>query len=139
MNNNVGIIIDYAHSYEYDLENQTYTVFYIGKPTQKVKFRLTEKERNEIISKYYNLNLDKLKGNIKITDKCMIMPKLYTVIHVKSGNESQEIHIDEGCNNFQFSNRREAKNVKKFIQFIRTLLNSKPEIKEVPPSNMLYM
>ncbi len=69
----------------------------------------------------------------------MVRCRLKIINYSNNGGRSQEIQIDEGCNDFKFSNQKEAKAIKEFIQFIRTILDSKPEIKKVPRSNMLYM
>ena len=142
---NIDMVIEYAQSYKYDLTSEVCTVFYIDKSPTEIKFHLSGKEKNKIIDEYYNLEinkisgLDKIIGNTYIEDECMIMPKLYTILHVKIKNKLQNIQIDEDCDDFFLSNFGKANKIKKFLRFVDNILKSKPEIKNAPRSNILYM
>lgn len=142
---NIEIVIEFAQSYKYDLHKEVYTVFYINKPPDEIKFHLSDNEKRKIIGKYYDLDINKISGKDKITgntyieDKCMIMPKLFTIIHVKGKDKLQEIQIDVGCDDFYLSNFSKAKRIKKFLQFVDGIVKSKPQIKNAPTSNIMYM
>lgn len=141
---NIGFTIKYAQSYIYDLNNCILTVFRHGGSTE-IKFKLLSGERKAIIDKYYELEIDKINGvnremkNIYIDDKCMLMPKLYTFLKVKTKDSFQEIQIDEECNEFYYSNEYNAKKIKRFLKFTIYILESKPEIKYAPKSDSIYM
>ncbi len=67
------------------------------------------------------------------------MPKDYTILYIKGKGITQEIQIDPNCNDFYLSNFSEANRVKKFIKFILDIIQAKPEIKNSPISDILYM
>lgn len=139
------IIIKSDLSYKYDLSNETYTVFYTNKPPQEIRFHLSDLEKKEIYEKYYSLRLDKIKktglvnDDILVKDKCEEMPKNKTVLHVQSREKNQEIKIDLSCNSFYLSNFIEADRIKTFIVFTLDIIRSKPQIKEAPSSDIMYM
>jgi hypothetical protein len=141
----ISIVIDDAQSSKCDLANGIYTVYFIDRPDTAIKFPLSPNETAKIVDKYFALEIDNIKGvdkelgRIAIEDNCMNMPKLYTILHVKSKTRSQDIQIDEGCDNFSFLNAKRAKSVKEFLDFIWTILKSKSEIKNAPQSNVMYM
>ena len=142
---NVEIIIEDAQSYKYDLKKEVYTIFYTNKVPTEIKFDLSKEEKDKIAEKYYDLRINKISGNDKrsksiyIEDDCMTMPKLFTKIHLRTKNNLQEIKIDEGCNNFKLSNFNKAKRIKEFIQFVKQIVKSKPQIKNAAESNIIYM
>lgn len=67
------------------------------------------------------------------------MPKFYTVLLVKSKKGIQKIKIDEDCNDFYGSDHYQARKVKKYLEFIYKVLQSKPEINNAPDSDIIYM
>ena len=139
------ILIEYAHSYKYDLKKEILTVTNISKPSVEIPFKLSKEERAGIVGKYYKLSIDNIididkeMGKIYIEDECKLMPKLYTVLHIKSQYHFQQIQIDTDCDNFYFSNYKKAARVKKFIKYVYEILNSKEEIKHAPKSDMIYL
>ncbi|MFZ1372009.1 MAG: hypothetical protein WAR78_16615 [Ferruginibacter sp.] len=141
----INIVIDGAQSYKYDLTKGIYTVHFMDRPDTIIKFLLSSDEINKIVDKYYDLEInditgvDKELGTILIEDNCMIMPKPFTILHVKSKTKSQDIQIDEGCDKFSLGNVKRGKSVTLFLDFIRAILKSKPEINNAPKSNVMYM
>ena len=141
----INIVIDGAQSYKYDLTQGIYTVHFMDRPDTVIRFFLSQDEANKIADMYYDLGIDditgvnKESGTIFIEDNCMIMPKPYTILHVRSKTISQDIEIDEGCSNFSLSNEKRARSVALFLDLIRTILKSKPEITNAPRSNVMYM
>lgn len=133
------IEIDIPASYNYNLNKQVYRVFFLSKPPLEINFSLTNDEWNEIIKKYYELELDEFKGETTIEDECQIMPKFYTILNVKRVSGLQQIKIDEDCVNFYISNYVRANKVKKFLKFVFAILQSKKEIKNAPKSDILYI
>jgi hypothetical protein len=79
------------------------------------KFAISENEKLEIINEYYLLNLDNLPVNTFIKDKCNIIPKNYTTLHINSKDLKQEIKIDQACNSYSFFDSSKANRVKKFL------------------------
>jgi hypothetical protein len=144
-NKSFDITIDDAQSYKYDLVNGVYTVHFMDRPDTTIRFHLSADEASKIVDMYYNLEIDNINGvdrdwgTIYIEDNCRIMPKPYTILHVKAKTTQQDIQIDEGCDDFTFGNKRRGKSVKHFLDFIRMILQSKPEIKGAPQSNVIYM
>lgn len=136
---NIKIVIDYPNSYRYDLDKQVFTVFFSTKPPLEIKFSITKHERTKIKNEYYKLGIDDFAGNTDFADKCVIMPKLYTMLSIKTGSKIQRIQIDEGCNNFVLSNFIKANRVKSFLNLIRNILQSKPQIKNAPTSDIIYL
>lgn len=139
----IDIVINMAQSYKFDLTKGLYTVYFMDRPDTTIKFLLTPDETNKIIDKYYDLEIDNITevekelGKILIEDNCLTMPKPYTILHVRSKTKSQDIQIDEGCNDFS-GNTKRGKAVSMFLGFIRTILKLKPEIKNAPYSNVEY-
>jgi len=137
IDNNISIIINNAQSYKWDLKKQTYTIFFVSKPPLEVKFSLSQSEKKTIISKYYELNLNNLGEKVEFNDECLSMPKLFTTLSIYAQSWSQQITIDESCNDFQDS--KNAKNVKAFLEFVKGIIASKPEIKKLPRSDIMYL
>ena len=145
---NLEIQIEDAQSYKYDLSKGIFTIFFMVK-TLKINFQLTNDEKNKITDKYYDLGINQIAekneitGNIYIEDNCMDMPKLTTILKVKSKGRLQVIEIDTSCDDFYqpfyLSNYNVPKRVKDFLQFIFTILQSKPSIKNLPQSDIIYM
>lgn len=142
---NIEIIINDNQSYKYDLKNNVYTIYYMNKAATEIKFNLSKEEKHTIINSYYTLKIDKITdinkitGNIYIDDKCTTMPKSFTKLHIKTNYSLQEIQIDEDCNDFYLSNYLKAKRIKRFLKVIRNILQSKPQIKNAPVSDIMYM
>ncbi len=137
-NYDMEIAIEYALSYKYDLTKQTYKVINIqGDST--INFSLSSQERRQIIDKYYSLCLNEIKGEYKIGDICMIMPKFYTKLKVKSKSINQVIIFDEDCEDYEPMYESKGKRAVAFLQFIRDVLAKKPEIKNAPTSDIIYM
>ena len=136
---NFELVIEVTKSYKYDFINGIYTIFYIDKSPEEIKFQLSEDEKNSIQEKYYELNLNKLPNDINIDGTCMNMPKLYTVIQIKTTNTLQKIQIEMGCDKFNILKTGRAKRINNFINYVYQILNSRPEIKNSPKSNVDYI
>ena len=132
------IIID-ASSYRYDLLKGIYTVFLTNKSTINVNFTLSILEKQAIFKFYNKLRLVEFKNSIEIQDNCTVMPKSYTLLSIKSQHGQSEIKIDESCNNFSYDNLKKANRVKDFIKFVKNIIDKKPEIKNAPISDILYL
>lgn len=137
---NFELVIEVPNSYKYDLKNNIFTIFYVDKSPEEVKFQLSKEEKNSLQEKYYEFRLNKLAENIDIEGTCMIMPLLYTNIIIKRDNNIiQKIKIDRGCTKFNIFNSGKAERVNNFINYVFKILNSKPEIKNSPKSNIKYL
>lgn len=137
IDNNLGFQIEDAISYRFDLINEVYTVDYKTSP-KNFKFKLSDKERKEIIGEYYSLNLEDLTQNTFIEDQCNRIPKLFTTLFVKSKSATKIIIIDVGCKEYSFLNRRKAERIKKFINLIEQTILKKPELKLAPKTSAVY-
>jgi hypothetical protein len=122
-----------------------YTVFFTYKPPVEVKFELTSAEKAQIISKYYSLALYELKevdahwGTIYIEDECMIMPKIYTYLTIERDSITQQIQIDEACDDYSHGKSDTAQRVKIFLDFVNGIIKAKPEVKNAPKSDIFYI
>lgn len=143
---NLEVVVKYALSNKIDLVKGLYTVFFMGKPQTDIKFKLSPSEKQRIIEKYYSLALyelnevNKTTGTVYIEDECMIMPKFYTYLTFKKDSLTQNIQIDEDCDEYNSSDISEAaERVKEFIRFFNGIIRTKPEIKNAPASNIIYL
>ena len=135
---NIEIVIQRAQSYQYDLQLKTYTVFNMKGDTT-IQFHLSREEKRQIVDRYYRLGLGDLQGQQEIEDNCHIMPKLYTTLKVKSKEHPLEIIIDEDCRNYNGLFNKRGQNVAEFLQYVINLLKTKPEIKNAPFSDIMYL
>lgn len=135
---NLAIVIQIAQSYNYDLQQETYTVFNMKSDTT-IHFHLTIEEKKQIIERYYSLHLEELQGKQEIEDNCLIMPKLYTTLKVKSKVQKQEIVIDENCADYKGLFNTQGKRIAAFLQYVSNLLETKAEIKNAPRSDIMYL
>jgi hypothetical protein len=142
---NLQVVIKNALSNKIDLIKGIYTVFFISKPPFEVKFELTPIEKEQIINKYYSLALYELKevdahwGTIYIEDECMIMPKIYTYLTVERDSVTQQIQVDESCDDYSWGKSDRAQRVKTFLQFVDGIIKAKPEVKNAPESDIWYI
>ena len=132
----VDMVISESRSYKYDLEHEIYTVFFLSKPATEVTFKLSAEEKEEILNRFYTLKLDKIQDTEQLEDKCAIMPKLYDTLAVKKQASLKNIIIDLSCDDFVSS---EAKRVKDFMMYVKCIIDAKPEIKNAPKSDILYL
>jgi hypothetical protein len=136
---NIEIEIRNAATDKIDLKKDRYTRFFSSKPPLEIKLGLTGEEKGKIINAWYSLGLDQITGTTVISDNCHSMPKLYQVIHVMAGGGVQEISIDNGCDDFSFFDSGKAARIKKFIQLVRSIILSKPAVRNAPSSDVMYM
>ena len=136
---NLEFIIKDAISYKYDLKKQVFYVFNSMKPDTTIKFDLTTDEQKRIVDKYYELDLEEIKGEIRIDDKCMIMPKPYTVLNVQAKGLWQNITIDESCSYYIPPDSSQRKRGASFLHFVEDILQPKPEIKKNRHSDIMYL
>ncbi len=135
----INLVIEEANSYKYDFNKEIFTTFYIDKPAADIKFKLSQREKEKITKRYYELDLDKLPKKITIEGSCNTMPLIFTVLHIQTKDSVQEISIDGGCKEFNFFNKHRAKRINSFLKYILEILNSRPQIKNSPKSNIPYM
>ena len=135
---NIEIVITFAQSYKYDLTRGTFTIFNFQGDTT-IHFRLSEQEKRQIVQKYYSLGLDDFNGKQNIEDNCLVLPKLFTTLYIKSKKKEQEIIIDEDCEDYKGFVTSKGKNVAAFLKFIDRILKAKPELKDAPTSDIMYL
>ena len=137
-NNDIEFIIQESQSYKYDLSQHTYTVFNMHGATT-IHFNLSKNEKEQIVNEYYKLGLDNIHNDIKIEDDCTIMPKLYTTLIIRLHDKTHSLLIDDACSDFNFTLNNYAQKIKTFLQFIYKILKEKPEIKNAPTSDIMYL
>jgi hypothetical protein len=135
----ISIEISNAQTWKIDLKKDVYTVFYLSKPPLEIKLGLTEDEQKRLIDTWYSLELDRIPGKTLLNDKCLIMPKLYAVIRATTAHTSQEITIDNNCDDFSLFDAGKAERVKKFIKLVKDIVFSRPAVRDAPKSNIFYM
>ncbi len=136
--NDIEFIIQESQSYKYDLQQQTYTVLKMRGDTT-IHFNLSKNEKEQIVNEYYIFGLKNIDQDITIEDNCNNMPKLYTTLQINLKNHSYSILIDDDCTDYKFALKNNAQKIKMFLQFIYTILKEKPEIKNAPISDIMYL
>lgn len=137
-NYDLMIKIESAQSYLYDLKRRLLIVHNISKPDTTIQFALTDQELKSIIDKYYEMNLNKLKSHYQVGDSCMSSPKLFTTLDVSYKKFNQQIMIDNSCRQFIHSDSSNGNRIAAFINYVFSILKSKPQIKNAPTSEMFY-
>lgn len=111
----------------------------------EVRFELTSAEKDQIIGQYYSLALYEMKkvdahwGTIYIEDECMLMPKIYTYLTVERDSITQQIQIDETCDDHGHGKSDRAQRVKSFLEFVDGIIKAKREVKNAPASDIFYI
>lgn len=137
-NASIPISIMYGLSYEFNLEQEKYKIYFTNKSPAVVKFHLTYLEKKEIYSAWSKVKVNLADSVFKFDDHCTIMPKIYTTIRVKLKNGYHEVVIDDLCDDFT-EYELEAKDVKRFIGKVRNIIKAKPEMQHIPESDIIYM
>jgi hypothetical protein len=114
-------------------------MYYISRQPLAISLGLTEDERSRIAEAWYLLKLDRISGRTTLADNCNRMPKLYTVIKATTVHTSQEISIDENCEDPGFFDSGREKRMKKFLRLVRDLVFSRPAVRAAPKSDVFYM
>ena len=135
----IKIVIMEDGSCEYDLAKGIYTVFFMDKSPVEIVFKLSDVEKKEIVNSYYNLDIDKINEETNLEANCMFDPQFHTTLQVKTKTKSQNIRINESCNDFASADMDKAEAVQKFLKAIMKILNSKAEIINAPKSGVKYM
>lgn len=138
-NNNIEIIIEDAHSYRYDLKHKVAVTFFVNKEPAESHFTLSPEENAAIVERYFALRLNKIGDSIFFKDKCRYMPKMYTTLIIRSGQTVQKIIIDSDCSKFYSADMPAANRVNSFLNFVWSILRKKPEISDMPKSDILYL
>ena len=137
------IIVSFAQSYKVDFGRQIYTVYYFRKKPTEIRFRLSEQEKIRIAELYYELKINELSSTDKelgvIEDNCLVMPKLYTTVEIKTKSETKSFKIDKGCNEHPSLKVKEAERAMKFLDALDKILKSKTEIKRAPKTDIWYL
>lgn len=133
------ITIIEGQSIKYDLLNNTYTVYFLSKDPYTVKFTLSEDDKKQLLKSIYRWKLDKTSSDAEYQDNCNIQPKIYTVVEIF--NEKQfRLKVNPDCNSFKNGSFSvPGKNVVEFINSVKQILKSKPEIATAPFSDIIYM
>lgn len=138
VDNQTPTVIRDAQSYEYDLKNELYKVYFLSKPPIVIKFHLDDREKKEIHNSWSEVKFAVRDSIFQFDDKCSIMPKIYTTISISSERRNQKIIIDEDCNDFT-DHKLEATKIKQFTDKVRKIIKSKPEVLNVPASDIIYI
>lgn len=135
----IAIQVAFAQSWKVDLKKDTFTMLYVSRPPLAISLGLTEDERNRIVDAWYQFHLDRIEGKTTLKDNCRIMPKLLTVIKATTASTSQEISIDENCEDPGFFDSGREKRMKKFLRLVKDIVFSRPAVRDAPKSDVFYM
>jgi hypothetical protein len=142
---NIQVLIQHAQSYQTDVLNGNYSVFFVSKSPVVVKFDLTSAEKKQIIDKLYSLDLHKLKteneisGILHFEDECFDMPKIYTNLIIKGDGYVNQFQIDESCTVFSREYSKIALKVKAFLDYVNSIIKVKPSVSNAPVSDIIYL
>ncbi|MFT3904494.1 MAG: hypothetical protein QM727_15085 [Niabella sp.] len=140
---NFDIIIQTGQSTKLDLRNSTYIVYYsknsLEESNDTVKFNLSASEYQAIKSEFLDKSLNNIPDSTFIEDKCLIMPKVLTKIVVQYPHKKLVFWIDYSCPKFTFADRKDAKKIIAFLNFVNKIIQAKEEIKNTPTSNAMYI
>ena len=136
---NIAIEVAFAQTWKVNLKKDTFTMFYLSRPPLAIPLGLTGEERSHITDAWYSLKLDRIEGMTTLKDNCNRMPKLFTVIKATTAHTSQEISIDENCEDPGFFDSGREKRLKKFLRLVKDIVFSRAAVKNAPESDVFYM
>jgi len=136
-NGDLDIKINRDNIEYFDLKNQLYKVKFTNKGDVVIKFKLTDKEKQEIKKIYYENGLSKFKEKTEIKNFCNF-PISITTITIIENNKTKEIKLFNSCSKYGIFNIKGRK-TDNFLESIYKILYSKPEIKNAPKSNMMLI
>ena len=132
------ITIESAQSYKYDLKNEIYTVYFFSKEPVEVKFSLSKEEKEEVFEKCHSLELNSDTEEINFDGNCVNSPTLYETLLIRSAESSQKIKISANCDYSNTPYSYKVGRVMEFIKLVTDLVESKPEVKAAPKSDIIY-
>jgi hypothetical protein len=142
-----AVTIRFAESYQYDLAQHIYSVFYTRKPPYKAHFRIRRSEKKAIKREVQALHINNIAvdtGNTKIIlledagDAIRVMPTLLTTVTFQLQGKKIVIQIGEGFSRFKPNDQINPYSVRQFIQVVRRIIDNKPPIKSAPQSDIHY-
>lgn len=136
-----SIIIQNDQSSELNLFKGKYLVHFMEKEDANLKFSISEDEIIVIKKTYHNLNINNYEKELLITDNSqqIIMPSSYTIYNINfsdGSNQIFKINTDLKKNPLE---RRQYKQLYKFINKINDIIKTKKEIYNAPKSDLRYM
>ncbi|HEY6502412.1 MAG TPA: hypothetical protein VIZ28_00430 [Chitinophagaceae bacterium] len=134
----MGITIESAWSYKYDLDSGIYTVYFMSKEPVEVKFYLSKEEKEEVFKKCHSLKLNNNTKEINFDGNCPNLPTLYQTLLIRSAESSQKIKVSSSCDYSNTPDGHKAGQVMEFINWVTDLVGSKPEVKAAPESDIIY-
>lgn len=126
-----------GQSVKYDLSNYTYTVYFLSEKPYIVRFTLLEDDKKKILRLIYKCKLNKISRDVDYQDDCHIQPKIYTVVEIFNEKHFR-LKINPDCDIFK-AEPVYGKNIIEFIESVKEILKSKPEIANAPTSDIIYM
>jgi hypothetical protein len=133
----LDVVIDASESYKFDLKKATYTVYFMSKSPVEVKFSLSKNEKEEISRKYRSLGINNLPPELTVTSNCVNSPTLFTIVIISSKSLNQKIRIPLGCD--YIDEQQRGNQIREFIITVTNIVKSKPEVKDAPKSDIVYM
>ena len=139
MNKTLDVVIAFQNSFKIDLKGKRFMVFYQNKPHEEIRFELSQAEEQKIKEQCLDLISGFNEKEIIINDSCISFPKLYTIISLKLGNKERKISIQMACEKYPpNSDIGMIIRIKDFVNFASKVVNSKPGVKEIPQSDIIY-
>jgi hypothetical protein len=132
-------IISGGAIYKISSNHGSYTVNYRNQEPKRVDFRLTSQEDSLIKAAYSDMRISELPTNLIIEDNCDKIPYVFTRLKIQSESLKKEIFINEKCNKIKMVYKGRSTRVKKFLQIIKNIVLGKPEIRNLPVSDILYI
>lgn len=134
----VNILFKYDFKNELDTFNNTYQKDLVLDGLKKIDFWLTTDEQNQIIEKANQLNFFLLPDTILADAPVQITPNPGQFLRIKTETEDHSILWNIILEEFQTEQYEDFLKVEQLAEFIRLIIESKPEYKKLPPANGGY-
>lgn len=134
----VNILFKYDFKNELDTFNNTYQKDLVLDGLIKIDFWLTTDEQNQIIEKANQLNFFLLPDTILADAPVQITPNPGQFLRIKTETEDHSILWNIILEEFQTEQYEDFLKVEQLAEFIRLIIESKPEYKKLPPANGGY-
>lgn len=134
----VNILFKYDFKNELDTFNNTYQKDLVLDGLIKIDFWLTTDEQNQIIEKANQLNFFLLPDTILADAPVQITPNPGQFLRIKTETEDHSILWNIILEEFQAEQYEDFLKVQQLAEFIRLIIESKPEYKKLPHANGGY-
>lgn len=134
----VNILFKYDFKNELDTFNNTYQKDLVLDGLIKIDFWLTTDEQNKIIEKANQLSFFLLPDNILADAPVQITPNPDQFLRIKTDKKEHSILWNIILEEFQAEQYEDFLKVVQLAEIIKSIVESKPEYKKLPPPNGGY-